>query len=427
MKDDIVESVNMFRTYCKLVPEPGSDKAHGLHNLECALHQLWLNTRAKHKDYLEEAQSNVQKAVQMAEHQNLSNLLADMNINLVNIRNDLHQPACTVEHLGYTINSIKASLSEPGISADTKAVRMNNLAYHLKLKYETTTRLATVEEAIKVIKEGFSLQNIKPHTTCLLLDTFTNLLQIKYRRGENSRDLLDLRVRMAKIQAVLEPYSRSRLLYMHSLAAVLTERYEEFGDTQDLYKAIDYGLRYLRECSISHSDRSIMLSGLAHRFELLYTRSKELRDLDSAVRLNEIAFRLNPGNEVASLTLGTSTLLHSFITGREDLRLAVSRFEACYQNTKLQPVYRTQAAIHVEISAIDLREYSRASELFEGSVSLLREIYRHLVDLKDWRYVMGAVAGLSELIASARLLNKNQAVWKALHAMESARGIIAAL
>lgn len=189
VKDDIVESVDMFRAYCELVPEPGSDKAHGLHNFGCALHKLWVNTGAKHKDYLEEAQSNVRKAVQMAEQQNLSDLLADMRINLVNIRNDLHQSAGTVEHLGRTINSIKGSLGEPGISTDTKAVRMGNLAYYLKLKYETATTLATVEEGINVVKEAFSLRNIKPHTTCLLLNTFTNLLQIKYRRGENSRNL----------------------------------------------------------------------------------------------------------------------------------------------------------------------------------------------------------------------------------------------
>jgi len=56
---------------------------------------------------------------------------------------------------------------------------------------------------------------------------------------------------------------------------------------------------------------------------------------------------------------------------------------------------------------------------------LLRQISRHLLDLKDLQYVLGAVAGLSERIASARLLNKSEPVWKALHAMESARGIIA--
>jgi hypothetical protein len=56
---------------------------------------------------------------------------------------------------------------------------------------------------------------------------------------------------------------------------------------------------------------------------------------------------------------------------------------------------------------------------------LLREISRPLLDLKDLQYILGAVAGLSERIASARLLNESEPVWKALHAMESARGIIA--
>ncbi|KAE9365575.1 hypothetical protein N431DRAFT_420775 [Stipitochalara longipes BDJ] len=137
---------------------------------------------------------------------------------------------------------------------------------------------------------------------------------------------------------------------------------------------------------------------------------------------------MNPLNEGACMTLGTSMLNRWLATGdKKDLHLAVDRFEACFRNPKFSNFVRVKGAASAGLWAMDLEEYNRASDLFEDSVSLLPNIYQHLVDLRDWQYVLSSLTGLAELIASARLLHNSQSVWEALHRMEYARGLIASV
>lgn len=128
------------------------------------------------------------------------------------------------------------------------------------------------------------------------------------------------------------------------------------------------------------------------------------------------------------MTLATLKLLRWFvIRNRDDLRLAVDRSEACFRNQKFTNIVRVKGAVSAGLWAMELGEYKRASKLLEDSLSLLPKVYQHLVDLRDWQYVLSSLTGLAEMIASARLLDSNQPAWEALHRMEAARGLIASV
>jgi hypothetical protein len=296
------------------------------------------------------------------------------------------------------------------------------------MKSERTKIFSNIQEGISIAEQGLSLRGVKRHTTCLLLDTLANLLAQKCRREGGTEVEWNQTVKIHKIAVGSESSLLSRVTYMHNLSAQLTERYEEFHNEKDLIDAINYGLRCLRSTSVSHPLRSTYLTGLASRYDFLYTRTKNLAYLDYAVGLNEAAVQLNPTNEIALNNFATATMNRWFATkNKSDLRLTIDRMEFRYKNPAFSNFGRVRGAIGAGAFAMELRDYPRAIVLLKGAVSLLPEVYGPLDDRRDLQHVLSQLSELPDRIASAILLHDNQSVVDALSSMESARGIIASL
>jgi ankyrin repeat protein/tetratricopeptide (TPR) repeat protein len=430
LKADISECIDMLKMYNDLVPKSSLDRAIGLSNLAHAMDLRYKNAGTRQETDLDEALEIVQEAIQIAEkfYPKMILVRGEMMTNLGNILSRRYEAFGAIEDLEASIDASRKSLNQLGISDDTKAVRCNNLAYRLRMRYQRTKNFASVQEGISIAEQAFSLRNVERHTTCLLLNTVVGLLAEKFHRDEGSKADWNRAVRAAKIAVGSEPSLSSRIAFMQTLSAVLTERYEKFHDEKDLTEAIDCGFRCLRNTSVSHSLRSAFLTGVGSRFGLLYSRTSNVADLDCALGLHNAAVQLNPLNEIAVNNLHAATMNRWYATkDKEDLRLAIDRMESHYQNPTFSNFGRVRGATAAGVLAMELGDYGRASVLLKGAVSLLPEVYLPLIDRKDLQHVLSQLSGLPERIASALLLNSNQSTLDALELMESARGIIASL
>jgi ankyrin repeat protein len=426
---DINEAIGALRVYLELVADNNLNLAVGSNNLAHALDLRCTNSRTQSSEDLREALEMVEQALKISRENKFPESIRGLMLtNLGNIRSLRYEASGDSSELDLSIEAAKDSLLIGCMSNDLKAIRLSNLATRLKMRYERTLVFSDVQQGIEYAREGLQLSKVERHTVCLLLNCLAGLLSCQYTRKECSRADWNRLVRIRKSAVGLELSMPSRIIYMHNLSAVLTERYQTYHDEKDLVDAIEYGLRCLRNSSVSHSSRAKFLSGLGSRFKLLYDHSNMLADLDCALGLQEAAVRTDPLDETAFNNFASATMDRYFATkNKDDLRLTVDRMEARYLNPLFSNFGRVRGAAASGLFALELGDDVRASKLLRGAVSLLPQVYLPLIDRTDLQHVLGQLSGLPERIASSLLRNNDDSVVETLDLMESSRGIIASL
>ena len=284
--DMLGKSINFYRENLKW-EQHAVAQIFGNNNLA---HALWLlYERTSDPEVLDEAARLAQKAYElMKQHPRLLQSLVHAEI-LETIGNILSEDPNNLERC---IEVQAEALLISSRRDSCRAIKLINLANSYCDRYDRYNQSNDLETASSYMNEAYEIEGMDKSTTELIFNGLGNILAKRLLRirgiEEDYNRLVMYRERVLDIGV-----SRfSRDTYLNNLAASLTTRYQKFGRSDDLQRAITIGSECI-ECidsvPINHMNRRMYLNNQAHRYRLLAQLSDPETNLDESIGLSRKA------------------------------------------------------------------------------------------------------------------------------------------
>jgi hypothetical protein len=427
-KQSLDEAISSLRRICSLETVSLADFIHAKNNCAYYLRKRYLLT-ANLSD-LEDSFKLAEETLQLFQDKQINGSLAHAAAltNIANILDHRYERLKERADLESSITYEREALAVADVSPSERAVKLSNQAQRHKVRYEQFGVLEDVEQGIILAKEALCIPNIGREAQVLTINSLCNLLSLRADRLNSSSADWRRIVRLRKIALGLCS-AASCAINFHSLAVVLTKRYGKFFDEKDLYDSIRYGFKALRCSSVFDCNRSLYLTSLAARFQLLVNVTKRPYDYDIAIGLFEAALSCPLKSELAYLGLSTSLRLRqseASTLGNKDLRSALKALEFGLAQLTAPVQIRIRYGVHAAKVALQLDDADRAVALSKEVLGFLPTVHYPLKDRSDIEYTLKSLQGF-DAVAAAAVLKAGYSAARAIESNEAARGVIAKL
>ncbi|CAG9990918.1 unnamed protein product [Clonostachys byssicola] len=306
---------------------------------------------------------------------------------------------------------------------DNRALLLNDIGWYKGIRYENTKDMADLEEAIRILKESFSLISPDHPLSAFPANNLEDQFYNRYVRLRGQAQLEEL------IQATREALDRTPKDHKNqaslrgNLGAYLLYRYYESESISDL----EEGIRYLKEAVLipidDNPDKAVVPHMLGVELRTRFDTLGDVQDLEDAIRYGRQAVEMAPANDprrveysvrVASYleakfaTVGdTSSLQEAFSITRKGMETEVSNHNdrvdildtfatlVAYKFSRVGgPVEELEEGISAAREAVNM---TPSEDVHPGNT------IRSLLLLLNIRYLMlGEVADLEENIEITR-------------------------
>ncbi|KAK4076851.1 hypothetical protein Purlil1_12559 [Purpureocillium lilacinum] len=200
----------------------------------------------------------------------------------------------TTADLEQNIRTAREALHTLAPDDPDRAGWLNNLGFHLRVRYSRTGEMADLEQAIRVGRETIDATPPDHPSRAGHLSNLGIRLGDRYSRTGSMTDLVQsIRVGREALDAT-PPDHPDRAAMLNNFGTHLQNRYSRTGEMADLEQSIRVGRAALDATPPDHPDRAAMLSNLGIRLGDRYSRTGSMTDLVQSIRVGREALDAAP-------------------------------------------------------------------------------------------------------------------------------------
>ncbi|KAI9373577.1 CHAT domain-containing protein [Aspergillus egyptiacus] len=305
---------------------------------------------------------------------------------------------------------------------------LSMLANGLILQYGWTGNMSQLNEGIQSARrslEGAYIDAGHLNERSMILAQGLSELHSRTKKEDNINEALKL-VRRAIENAQTDEDKRD---YMHKLAIILADRYENTGAAEQLEEAIEAAQKLV---DITPAEDPLELAphlntlaiALAYRYKV----TADITDLDNVVKHAKRAVDITPKDypprDYYLNTLATS-LSDRYEQTKDDCDRdgPIESSLILFQSENVMPVRRVQAARQAIKLLLSAGQFQRANELTGKALEFLPVVCSRYLSLTDQQYAVTQTSGLAA-DACSLLLKHEKDPKQALETLEHGRGLI---
>lgn len=372
------------------------------------------------------------------------------------------------EHLDRSLELIEAAVAGTASSHDRRCARLLNLCNSLCAAFEAYGHRHDIDRAIEHGQMAISLASAMPDDLARAYSNTAKALSLRYEAFQIFSDMLEAE-RLAEESVEIAEDESIKAVCAANLVGHLVSIAERDCSDETVERALAKGRRVLEHLEGAY--KALCAHNMSYLLRLKYERVHNTgnpKDLQLAVDYAVEAINNYPGDD-AQLSMYEDQLVlcleHAFLGGDSDklelairmARSAVSRFQQAdprrgtYTNHLVsvlrkrgsskdlheaadlaRSVFEAEGTIVIErIDAGQMRgsihcrlqDWQQAAEAFQEAISLIPLMARNAGQRSDQQYVLGRIAGISPLAASAAL-ESGKTPEEAFAVLEKGRGVL---
>ncbi|KAH8689815.1 CHAT domain-containing protein [Talaromyces proteolyticus] len=315
------------------------------------------------------------------------------------------------------LSHVKHSLSLTPDNHGKRGERLSNLSSLMYERYLLSHNIDELDGAVTLAKQALDCSSENYSHRSQALNNLGKCLQLQFKRNGKMTDLEEaIRLGELAVDAVpLDDYA-NRSLHLHNLSTYYHDRFLRTGRVEDLQNSIHLMQKAIDATPEDDPDMTYRLHGLGILFQERYLRIADSKDIEEAIRVQrEAVERIPVGHRSRGHclnNLGYFILLLSSRTGKiDDLEEAI---EVAKKGLDVVPKQHSGYATALDNLGICYADrYDRVSELsdLEESIRLGREALEatpenHPGLIYRWNNLGSRLADLFSVIPSVGIINE---------------------
>ena len=297
----------------------------------------------------------------------------------------------------------------------------------LRIRYRITHQIADLQHGIRYLQTALETPRIDRREHVDILNNLGNLYIDLFERTtyENYFDLASEHVEKAVQISTDDDHKRATLLWNHALNFL--SRSQISRRVADIDMAIQYGQQSLDSVSYSDANYPAYLSGLGMIFRRRFHMTRQVSDLDEAIRHQEAVKHLKNGQTPVGYhySLGHS-FLEKYQTTRnvKDVATAMKAFHEGFEYEP-NPFHRLLCGHNTCLlfSLLPPIALDNKVEIVEEMLGIFSLVFQPTGSRNDTQAILKRLSGMASLSASV-LLAAHKSPPEVLQKLEDNRGIV---
>jgi len=284
------------------------------------------------------------------------------------------------------------------------------VGFSLRLRYERTGHLASLDDAIELLRRSAAAAETQPGSA-FLAARLNMLGNARWERSMRAQDAGLLESAIADLRRSVELGSAAGAVdpgHLSNLALAVRTQYETTHEPALVDELVEILQRAVRESRPDNNRLPVFRSNLAIALTDRYGRDGDLADLDAAIAVHHevlAAPTAGPAFRAGSRT----NLAHSLVqryrrTGdRATLGSAFAEYRAIVGETSHPPIGRCQAAFAWGALAAEVQDWAEALEAYAAAIAQLPLVAPRSLDRADQEHGLRQFTRLGPDAAAAAL------------------------